>query len=108
ARENRRQTHSGVFLRSLLPSPWGFGKRSRQLEREVRQPSYVRFSGGVGRSHHRRIGWHGREPYGAGTNQLTCQMGLRANWKSANIAVFQFFVECKQQDNLQVVAAGKT
>src|SRR5260221_424295 len=48
AREGRRQTHSCLCLRSLLPGPWGLGKRSRELERQVRQSCYFRFSGRMG------------------------------------------------------------
>jgi len=32
-----RQTHPGLFLRSLLPGPWGHGSRLDQLERQVGQ-----------------------------------------------------------------------
>src|SRR5437762_12980178 len=34
----RRQTHPRLFLRGLLPGPWGHGSRLDELGREVGQP----------------------------------------------------------------------
>src|SRR5579864_6505224 len=55
AGEGRRQAHSGLCLRGLLPCPWGYGNRSEGLGSKVRQSRNFRLDGRVGGSHHHRI-----------------------------------------------------
>ena len=55
ARKGCSQTHPDLFLRGMLPCPWGYGNRPESMGSKVRQPCYIRITGGVGRSDHHRI-----------------------------------------------------
>ena len=44
-----------VFLRSLLPGPWGHGGGLEQLECAMGHGSNLRFPGGMGRPRHQRM-----------------------------------------------------
>jgi hypothetical protein len=55
ARKNCGKTYQGLFLRGLLPGPWGHGNRLELLGSEIRQPGHLCVAGRVGRQDHRRV-----------------------------------------------------
>src|SRR5208283_2643702 len=55
ARESCRQAHSGLFLRGLLPGPWGHGNRFEYLGGEIRQPCDLCVARGMGRPNYCRV-----------------------------------------------------
>ena len=49
------KTHLHLFLRGLLPYPWGHGNRPESMGSEIRQPCDIRLAGGMGRSDNHRM-----------------------------------------------------